>query len=218
MKDNIIYKIKTIFKKRGIIIAICAILTALSVFGINKMNANSKDLVEVLRTTRDIEKDVEINIDMFKKVKVEAVKGVNYATEDDLKDAKINTKLYEGEDLIVNKINKVDEMEKKEIYLYSLKLTPEAAVAGRIREGDKILIAGSIVNGVNTISDYVLKDTNGTPKEVKVRKVYNEDNSEISDTSTAAWQFTLELDNKDDIINLDKAVNTQTIKLVMPVE
>lgn len=218
MKNSVVVKIKELTRKRGLIIIICGLLTVLSVLLINKIEVknDNKDKVNVLRATMDISEDTDITADMYNIVQIEQVEGVEYISEDDLKDSVSKTQIFKGEDITKNRIKDKDDIGNDGVILYSIKLTPEAAVSGTIRKGDKILIAGTFGDQNNAITDYVLKDASGQPKEVKVAEVYGDDNMKISDDTKAAWQFTLELESIDDVIILDKAANTQKLKLVKP--
>ncbi|WP_027633425.1 hypothetical protein [Clostridium hydrogeniformans] len=222
MKKDIFIKFRNILRKKMVIIGICTILSASALALLTRIQEKSisKPQVDIVKAKVNIKEGDKIKPEMYEIVKENYDKNINYITENDLKDSSIAKEvIYKGETIIKERLRDKNENENVEKLLYSLKVDPHSAVAGTIRSGDMILISGTVGENGNAISDYVLKDQQGNPKEIKVKAAYREDNTIVTESdSGVASVFILELENRKDVTILDKSANqnNQSLRLIMP--
>jgi hypothetical protein len=183
--------------KKVAIILLAVIMALISYKGLlsTEGNINNDKRVEALRVKERITKDSEISPEQYEIVKVDAIDGLNYATKDDVINKVIESDVYKGDIITIEKLKDKKELSEGGKVLYSLKIDPSDAVAGTLRAGDFVYISASLINGTNEVSKYLFETSSGDPEPIKINQVYDSDLAAIKDDSKVANIYLLELDS-----------------------
>lgn len=204
------------YKKNILIIIISIIIAVLSIRIIleyQKIAIKGKE-IKYIAAAVDLKPGDIITNDKLKEDSYSGEVKANYIINmSDIDGFVVKEKIYKDEAVISERITKevedAENMKKK----YSIKLLPEDAVAGTLREGDKVnVIATSVNSQVESKGDYVLKNENGEPASIKVLNAFDTNGATLSDNGIAGM-YILDL-TKEEALILDEAVATKKIKLI----
>ncbi len=204
------------YKKNILIIIISIIIAVLSIRIIleyQKVAIKGKE-IKYIAAAVDLKPGDIITNDKLKEDSYSGEVKTNYIINmSDIDGFVVKEKIYKDEAVISERITKevedAENMKKK----YSIKLLPEDAVAGTLREGDKVnVIATSVNSQVESKGDYVLKNENGEPASIKVLNAFDTNGATLSDNGIAGM-YILDL-TKEEALILDEAVATKKIKLI----
>ncbi|MEG1482880.1 MAG: hypothetical protein RSA57_03690 [Cetobacterium sp.] len=136
----------------------------------------------------------------------------------DIEGLVVKEKIYKDEPIVAKRIAREIEDPENMKKKYSIKLLPEDAVAGTLREGDRVNIIGTSINStVQSSSEYILKDENGQPASIKILKSFDSNGATLSSDNMPAGMYILDI-TEEEAIRLDEGLATKKIKLIKDIK